>query len=195
MGWSHSDRDFPAGARGMKPKCSIQSPIWVLHKCCVPKEAQERCGNYIQTKHNYSAAPTEHTNNFRRIILHIRELHVLHIPIICHGLRRSRLTASNCWRMRVILFPHSLEGGLRPRWRWGIHTWRRDRRLLRIRKRCFQLIQFFLQIAHSISKCFISLRQKGHRCLFNKKTTCLSITEVGHILIKSFQFSLICTLH
>lgn len=119
-----------------------------------------------------------HTNDFRCIILHIRELHVFHISIICCRLWRNHLAASSCRRAGAVLLPHALERGLRARWRWSIHAGRRDRRLLGIRKGCFQLVQLFLQVAHSVSKCFIGLRKEGHwtgdlSCLshFFKETT------------------------
>lgn len=124
-----------------------------------------------------------HTNDFRHIILHIRELHVFHIPIICCRLWRDHLAASSCWRPGVVLLPHPLERGLGACWRWSIHAGRRDRRLLGIGKGCFQLVQLFLQIAHSVSKCFIGLRKEGH---WTGDLSCLShfLKEAKHSLRK-----------
>lgn len=124
-----------------------------------------------------------HTNDFRGIILHVGELHVLHVPVICRRLWRAHLAAPGCGGPGAVLLPHALERGLGARGRRSVHAGRRDRRLLGVGKGRFQLVQLFLQIAHSVSKCFIGLRKRGR---WTGDLSCLShfLKEAAHSLRK-----------
>lgn len=84
--------------RRLQLKCTIRSPARVLHMLYIPNEVCKGYFVQIQFLHDPAAAHAEHTNNFRCIVLHVGEFHVLHIPIICHRLWRHRLAVSSCWR-------------------------------------------------------------------------------------------------
>lgn len=139
--WEQSqlNQDFPARGQEMETRQYQSAAQQGLCACATSQMRLERAA-FSQCNFHTKITPAERTNNFRCIILHIRELHVFHIPIICHRLWRYHLAASNHRRAGAVLLPHPLERRLGARWRWGVHTWRRNRRLLWIGKRCFQLV-------------------------------------------------------